>query len=94
MIRGGCEFSSHDHDKWGLQATCAALNYRSPKRQLLRYSHHQQQQQLLQQGSSVALAAAATCEAVDGGSGDYQVSANETIISPQSVYQVLELLGQ
>lgn len=81
--------------RWGDLLQCGATgSYNSPRQQFLHYSNHLQQYQ--QQGSVVALGGAVTNGSGGTGSsgGDYQLNAQEIITSPQSVYQVLELLGE
>ena len=67
-------------DKWGLGTVS--------RQQFLQYNNHLLQQQ--QQGNVVM--ADVGSSAVTG--GDYQVRAHEVITSSQSVYEVLELLGE
>lgn len=68
-----------------LQCGAAPVSYRSPKQPFLRYSGHLIQQYQQPGGST---------EPAASNGGDYQVNAQEIITSSQSVYQVLELLGE
>ena len=89
---------SHDYWKLGLRH---GASYVSPGQQLLCYGRPSVVQSGGGQSNAVlGSGAGESAQAVAGSSstniasgGDYVVSANETISSPQSAYKVLELLG-
>lgn len=72
---------------WRCGGGATSSSYNSPKQQFLRYSSHLLQQYQQQQSSGMS--------STEGNStGDYPLNGQEIITSPQSVYQVLELLGE